>query len=103
MQFDNIEVKSKNRGGPRCSGKVSCSCSTRGTRPVTLDTNPVISHDRWPGSVYDKWNISVVIGDKESYFCLSLIEELLEMKETTDTARFVSYLTYTSKLTIRAG
>ena len=28
-----------------CSGRVSCSCSTRDTRCVNLATNPVISHE----------------------------------------------------------
>jgi hypothetical protein len=32
-------------GEPRCSGRVSSSCSTRGTRHVTLGTNPMISHE----------------------------------------------------------
>jgi hypothetical protein len=29
-----------------CSGRVSSSCSTSGTRHVNLVTNPVISHER---------------------------------------------------------
>ena len=29
-----------------CSGRVSCSCSTSGTRRVNLVTNPVISRAR---------------------------------------------------------
>jgi hypothetical protein len=29
-----------------CSGRVSSSCSTSGTRRVNLVTNPVISHER---------------------------------------------------------
>jgi hypothetical protein len=29
-----------------CSGRVGSSCSTSGTRSVTLVTNPVISHER---------------------------------------------------------
>ena len=29
----------------RCSGRVSSSCSTSGTRRVNLVTNPVISHE----------------------------------------------------------
>jgi len=28
-----------------CSGRVSSSCSTSGTRRVTLVTNPVVSHE----------------------------------------------------------
>jgi len=32
-------------GERRCSGRVSSSCSTSGTRRVNLVTNPVISHD----------------------------------------------------------
>ena len=35
----------KNRGWLRCSGWVSSSCSTSGTRRVTLVTNPVISYE----------------------------------------------------------
>jgi hypothetical protein len=35
-----------NPGGElRCSGRVSSSCSTTGTRPVNLVTNPVISQE----------------------------------------------------------
>ena len=30
----------------RCSGRVGSSCSTSGTRRVTLVTNPVVNHDR---------------------------------------------------------
>jgi len=48
-----------------CSWKVSSFCSIIGTRRVNLVTNPVISH-KWgngPWSVYDMWNISVVICD----------------------------------------
>jgi hypothetical protein len=36
----------KTGGELRCSGRVSCSCSTRDTRRVILVTNPVISHER---------------------------------------------------------
>jgi hypothetical protein len=36
----------KHWGEPRCSGRVSSSCSTSDTRRVTLITNPVISHER---------------------------------------------------------
>ena len=32
-------------GELRCSGMVSSSCSTSGTRRVNLVTNPVISHE----------------------------------------------------------
>ena len=35
----------KNRGERRCSGRVSSSCSTSGTRRVNLVTNPVISRE----------------------------------------------------------
>jgi hypothetical protein len=35
----------KTRGELRCSGTVSSSCSTSGTRHVNLVTNPVISHE----------------------------------------------------------
>jgi len=34
------------RGELRCSGRVGSSCSTSGTRRVTLITNVVISHER---------------------------------------------------------
>jgi hypothetical protein len=33
-------------GEPRCSGRVSSSCSTSDTRRVNLVTNPVIRHER---------------------------------------------------------
>jgi hypothetical protein len=36
---------SKNRGEFRCSGRVSSSCSTSGTRRVNLVTNPMIRHE----------------------------------------------------------
>ena len=35
----------KTGGELRCSGRVSSSCSTSGTRRVNLATNPVISHE----------------------------------------------------------
>ena len=35
----------KNGGELRCSGRVSSSCSTSGTRRVNLVKNPVISHE----------------------------------------------------------
>ena len=35
----------KTRGEFRCSGRVSSSCSTSGTRRVNQVTNPVISHE----------------------------------------------------------
>ena len=55
----------KTGGELRCSGRVSSSCSTSGNRHVNLVTNPVISHEwrKGSGSVYDKWNISMVICD----------------------------------------
>ena len=37
----------KNRGALRCSWSVGSSCSTSGTRRVSLVTNPVISHEWW--------------------------------------------------------
>ena len=43
-----------------CSGRVSSSCSTIGTRRVTLVTKPV---RKGPESSYDKWNLSMVICD----------------------------------------
>ena len=50
-----------------CSGRESSSCSISGTHCVTLVTNRVISHEmrKGPESVYDKWNISVVICDTD--------------------------------------
>ena len=35
----------KTGGERRCSGRVSSSCSTSGTRRVNLVTNPLISHE----------------------------------------------------------
>ena len=55
LQNIHIKVKTKERvtrtplktgGELRCSGRVSNSCSTRGTRRVNLVTNPVIGHER---------------------------------------------------------
>ena len=51
----------KTRGELMCSGSVSISCSTSGIRCVNLVTNPAIR--KGSGSVYDKWNISVVSCD----------------------------------------
>jgi hypothetical protein len=45
------------------SGRVSSSCSTCGTRRVTLVTIPVISHEWGPDCDYDKRNISMIICD----------------------------------------
>ena len=58
----------KNRGELRCSGRVNSSCSTNGTRRVNLVTTLVISYEvmsKGPRSVYDKWNMSVVICDTD--------------------------------------
>ena len=49
----------------RCSGRVSNSCSTSGTRRVNLVTIPVTSHRWGPRSLYDKLNISVVVRDTD--------------------------------------
>jgi hypothetical protein len=38
-------VTLKTAGELRCSGMLSSSCSTSGTRGVNLVTNPVISHE----------------------------------------------------------
>ena len=52
--LQNITYKTKDRvtrtplkpGGEfKCSGRVSSSCSTSGTRRVNLVTNPVTSHE----------------------------------------------------------
>jgi hypothetical protein len=43
---DRVPRNSLKPGGElRCSGRVSSSCSTSGTRHVNLVTNPVISHE----------------------------------------------------------
>jgi hypothetical protein len=47
----------------RSSGRVRSYGSTNGTRRVTLVGNPV---RKGPGSVYDNWNIYVVICDTEN-------------------------------------
>jgi len=53
----------KTRGDLRCSGKVSSSCST------SWHSSYKASDKSWrrkgPGSVYDKWNISIVICDTD--------------------------------------
>jgi hypothetical protein len=57
----------KTRGEPRGSRRVGSSCSTSGTRCITLVTNLVMSHE-WEKdleSAYDKCNISVVICDTD--------------------------------------
>jgi hypothetical protein len=51
----------KTGGELGCSGRVSSSCSTSDTRRVNLVTHPWMRKER--ESVYDKWNISVVICD----------------------------------------
>ena len=40
-----IKTSKTNGGELRCSGRVSCSVSTIGTRRVTLVTNLMISHE----------------------------------------------------------
>jgi hypothetical protein len=40
-----IRTPQKTGGEHRCSGRVSSSCSTSGTRRVNLVTNPVICHE----------------------------------------------------------
>ena len=43
---DRVTRTSLKPGGERrCSGRVSSSCSTNGTRRIDLVTNPVISHE----------------------------------------------------------
>jgi hypothetical protein len=51
----------KTVGELRCSGRVSSSCFTSGTRYKPGDK----SWRKVPGSVYDKWNIAVVICDTD--------------------------------------
>jgi hypothetical protein len=41
----NIHIKLKTGGELRCSGRVSSSCSTSGTRCGNLVTNPLIMHE----------------------------------------------------------
>ena len=50
-----------------CSGRVSSSCCTSDTRRVNLVITLVISHElrKGVGSLYDKWNITVVICDTD--------------------------------------
>ena len=43
--LQNIHIKLKIEYELKCSGRVSSSCSTSGTRHVNLVTNPVISHE----------------------------------------------------------
>ena len=50
-----------------CSGRESSSCSTSGTRRVTLVTNPMISHE------WEK--------DRELFFTHIYISELLDSTE----------------------
>jgi len=45
MNNTNPTNTSKREGELRCSGSVRSSCSTCGTRRVTVVTNPVISHE----------------------------------------------------------
>jgi hypothetical protein len=43
---DRVTLTPLKTGGElRCSGRVGSSCSTSGTRCVSLVTNPVISHE----------------------------------------------------------
>jgi hypothetical protein len=43
---DRVTLITLKRGGElRCSGMVSCSCSTSDARRINLVTNPVISHE----------------------------------------------------------
>ena len=45
---DRVTRTALNTGGKlRCSGRVSSSCSTSGTRRVNLVTKPVISRKKW--------------------------------------------------------
>ena len=56
-------------GELRCSERASSSCSTSGTRCVNLGMR------KGPGSVYDKWNISVIICDTDigKYYLSAII------------------------------
>ena len=55
----------KTGGELRCSGRTRSSCSSIGTRRVKPSNKSWMR--KGPGSVYDKWNISVVI-IQECYF-----------------------------------
>ena len=50
----------------RCSGRVSNSCSTSGTRRVILVTNPVISHE-WGAQLWNNMKGLIIIF--EHIFC----------------------------------
>ena len=52
----------KTGGELRCSGRVSSSCSTSGTRRVLISYKPGDKSRmrNGQGSAYDKWNITVV-------------------------------------------
>jgi hypothetical protein len=58
--LQNIHIKQKIEYELKCSGRVSSSCSTSGTRHVNLITNPVSWMRKGSGSVYNEWNISFV-------------------------------------------
>jgi hypothetical protein len=65
----------KSRGELVCSGRVSSSCSTSGTRRVNLVTNPVISHewgqDREVFTTSGTYPCSLIIKWKKQYITLS--------------------------------
>ena len=48
----------KTGGELRCSGRVSSSCSTSGTRRVNLVTNPVISQTQLIYNAFTDWTRS---------------------------------------------
>ena len=43
-----------------CPGRVSSSCSTSGTRGVTLDTNPVTSHDWGTQNIWKTFEVTTL-------------------------------------------
>ena len=63
---DQVTLTPLKTGGElTCSRRVSSYSSTSCTSHVNLVTNSVTNHDWGKGSVYDKWNISVVICDTD--------------------------------------
>jgi hypothetical protein len=57
LPLDRVTLKTA--GELRCSGMLSSSCSTSGTRGVNLITNPVISHE-W-GKDWELFTISLIL------------------------------------------
>jgi len=83
----------KTGGELRCSGRVSSSWSTSGTRRDNLVTNPVI---RWmrkgPGNVYDKWN-NLCLSVKFDNLSFRYVNEHARLLEWTCSFTPISYFT----------